>query len=285
MSLLTPVKVPVKVYRWDDAGAPALDKTAGCMMTIFKACLVTGYGIKTGAGWTMPFEDTAAGVKVFRPPVTADADFYLRCSADTGAEMVAQVYLSMTDVDTGDLKLQCATPFKYGFNNISKQWVLIASSVGFWFLTEGATARPPIEKRGIYFYCGNIASAFASASAVLLQHTGGVWAMTDTDRHPITSSSLGGGSYGKVLTGGLVYDALPEAYFVGNSNRTIDVATTQLLFIVDSRIFGLPAYGSSRNDTINKTIISYAAGQRLMCHSTALNENNNIYIPIDYWVM
>ena len=36
MSLLTPERVPVKIYRWDDASAPLLNKTAGCMQNIFK---------------------------------------------------------------------------------------------------------------------------------------------------------------------------------------------------------------------------------------------------------
>lgn len=285
MSLLTPVKVPVKVYRWDDAGAPVLDKTPGCMMTIFKACLVTGYGTKEGAGWTMPFEDAATGVKVFRPPLSPETDFYLRCSSDTGKEMTAQVYLNMTDASTGDLKLQCATPFKYGYLNISQKWIVIATEVGFWFLTEGDLSRIPIENGGIYFYFGNIASASASASALLLQHTGGSWGIADADRYPITSTNQGGNNYGVVLAGGRIYTVLPSAYFMGDKNSTTEVATMQLMYLFDGKIFCLPAYGSSRNDTVNKTIISDGAGRRLMCHSTALNQNNNIYIPVDYWMM
>lgn len=57
-------RVPVKVYRWDDEGAPRVETAAGSIKTILKACLVTGYGEdnkrKDGLGWEMAFEKTQA---------------------------------------------------------------------------------------------------------------------------------------------------------------------------------------------------------------------------------
>ena len=54
-------RVPVKVYRWDDAGAPQVMPVDGAVKTILKACLVTGYGEnenrKEPLGWEMPFEN------------------------------------------------------------------------------------------------------------------------------------------------------------------------------------------------------------------------------------
>jgi hypothetical protein len=54
-------RVPVKVYRWDDAGAPQVLPAEGDIKTILKACLVTGYGEnenrKEPLGWEMPFEN------------------------------------------------------------------------------------------------------------------------------------------------------------------------------------------------------------------------------------
>ena len=51
-------RVPVKVYRWDDAGAPKLTTDAGAFKTVLKACLVTGYGEaenhKEPLGWENP---------------------------------------------------------------------------------------------------------------------------------------------------------------------------------------------------------------------------------------
>ena len=57
MSLRNPVKYPVKYYSWKDTQAPQLTDADGVIKTILKACLVTGYGSKAGAGWTALFED------------------------------------------------------------------------------------------------------------------------------------------------------------------------------------------------------------------------------------
>ena len=57
MSLKQPVQYPVKYYSHLDAGAPQLADTDGVIKTILKACLVTGYGTKAGAGWTALFDD------------------------------------------------------------------------------------------------------------------------------------------------------------------------------------------------------------------------------------
>lgn len=51
------------LYRYNDAGAPAKPANANYngakwFMEIIKACLVTGYGSKTAAGWTIVYEDT-----------------------------------------------------------------------------------------------------------------------------------------------------------------------------------------------------------------------------------
>ena len=54
-------RVPVKVYRWDDAGAPKVLPAEGDIKTILKACLVTGYGEnenrKEPLGWEILFEN------------------------------------------------------------------------------------------------------------------------------------------------------------------------------------------------------------------------------------
>lgn len=57
MSLSQPVRYPVKYYSHLDAGAPQLADADGVIKNILKACLVTGYGTKAGAGWTSLFDD------------------------------------------------------------------------------------------------------------------------------------------------------------------------------------------------------------------------------------
>lgn len=256
MSLLTPVKVPTKVYRWDDAGAPALTKATNALATIWKACLVTGYGTgkdaKAGAGWTMPFEDATAGIKVFRPEIGAERDFYLRCSANTPMQMTAQVYLNMTDINTGELKLQCAQPFKFARGTVSNpiRWVLIASPRGFWFFNEqGFVLDTELDKSGAWFFCGDTMRNNIGERAVFLQHTGGTY--NDGDYRDI----LGYGRSGKVdkiresyINGKLlnkldaVHEADPESFFSGSVVRTSDRVLSPLVVIVGAEMYQLPGF-------------------------------------------
>lgn len=175
MSFINPEKVPVKVYRSTDQDAPRLDRSPNCVATIFKACLVTGYGKQQGAGWTIPFEDNNNSIKVLRPEVSAEQDFYLRLSNDDGREMTAQVFLNMTDENTGDLKLQCDTTFHYGYGQNSGKWLLIATSRSFWFLFEQVYQNENPDQTGGYFFCGDTAKNPLGNRAVYLQHTGGQW--------------------------------------------------------------------------------------------------------------
>lgn len=57
MSLLTPEQHPVKYYSSKDIGAPQISDTDGAIKSIVKACLVTGYGSKEGAGWINLFDN------------------------------------------------------------------------------------------------------------------------------------------------------------------------------------------------------------------------------------
>lgn len=69
MSFLNPVNEPVICYKSTDDGAPQLNyasRTAGDIKAILKACLVTGYGTKSGAGWTISEE--VGSVCVFASP-------------------------------------------------------------------------------------------------------------------------------------------------------------------------------------------------------------------------
>lgn len=48
----------VRVYRWDDSGAPTLTGQAGSLITLLDAVLVNGYGSKVAAGWTKSYAGT-----------------------------------------------------------------------------------------------------------------------------------------------------------------------------------------------------------------------------------
>lgn len=282
MSLLTPVKVPVKVYRWDDAGAPALDKTAGCMMTIFKACLVTGYGTKEGAGWTMPYEDAAAAIKVFRPEVSPHTDFYLRCYEDTGRKMRADIYLNMTDVNSGDKIISPQTPFNYSTSDTVK-WVLIATSRGIWFFAEhgsktgfyitlGDTAQNSLGNRDFYYKCtgGNL-QVGASGSAFYYHAS-----IFETSGAPSSGTNI------YIYDGILATELLTAtSMFKGISIDSSDTLASPVYLKINNRLLSIHAFASSNLDSNVFDVLD--GGRKCINISTALNKNQNFFIPIDYW--
>lgn len=282
---INPEKVPVKVYRSTDKDAPRLDRTPNCVATIFKACLVTGYGNQQGAGWTIPFEDNNNGIKVLRPEISAEQDFYLRLSNDNGREMTAQVYLNMTDANTGDLKLQCDTPFKYGIQNeTSQKWILIACSRAFWFFHETANKIVSTQS-ATYFYCGNTTKNSAGDKAIYLKHTAGSWAIYDTDHYDILQDQNSGGS-----AEGKFFDiknqkqiiAKPISLFTGKEQQSTQTLLSPVLLQDEKETWALPAFMPSTLSKHNFDEIE-GFGRRFINCSTAIQYPHNFYVPIDYW--
>ncbi len=279
-------KLPVSVYQWDDANAPILDGNKDCVSTIFKACLVTGYGSKQGAGWSLPFENIEGGIKVFNPPKSAETDFYLRVSDDDGRQLVPQVFFNMTDIDTGELKLQCETEFKYGAGEFNGKWLLIATERCFWFFTGSKRANSlQSERIGRYFYCGDTVKNTIGLRGIYLKYTGGNWGVSNNDRYSIFRNSRGGSCYGKLYNpqSNLVADVNPQSLFHGDKNLSTEAVASPLYLSAFDELWGLPAVAPSTNDKVNFEQIS--DGYRTFInHAHALiKAHTNLYIPIDFW--
>lgn len=295
MSLLTPERVPVKVYKWDDADAPVLNKSPNCMATIFKACLVTGYGAKDSAGWTMPFEDMAAGVKVLRPEIGTHTDFYLRLSVDTGIKMTSQVYLNMTDANTGDLKLECAHPFIYAISKSTGKWWLIATARSVWFFCE-QSGLGSADKTGGYFFCGDMSKPQGKVRPVYLQYTGGgqtngyysnIFGWRDGGINKAVSAYNSGkilyGEQNAVATGDIVAFANG-----GDAITTNDIVSDAFIVAGNnlSKVPGLyvPFSGGKYGNFDKKDIAVGSDVQKIAVFGTGLSGNTNIYVRVDEWV-
>jgi len=157
-------RVPVKVYRWDDEGAPQVESAAGSIKTILKACLVTGYGEgnkrKDGLGWEMAFEK--AQEACFRSTHPKATKWWLGVD-DTKYLAGGDRYSRYTDV-CGILEPTSATAGKavqsvwrsnsrilfshhyYSEDNVKLKWVLIGHARAFALvlLTPGNLAASPV---------------------------------------------------------------------------------------------------------------------------------------------
>lgn len=299
MNLITPERVPVTVYRWDDANAPVLDRKANCVASIFKACLVTGYGSKRPAGWSMPYEDMTKNIKVFRPPTSSYQDFYLRISADTGQQMAVQIYSAMTNINTGDLKLQCASPYQYNTGDppgrATGKWVMIASSRGFWFFAEvqDYNAQYSADYQGSYIYAGDTCSDENGLRNICLMHSGGsenymnpkanfMQGLT-TMPHQATAIKFWHCGQNNVGT------AKQYSLFNGQANLSDKFHLSQIALLFNNDFYMIPAFLPCNKNSKNYTVIDN--GRRFINHATgnssydSTNLLSNMFVPIDYWEM
>ena len=165
------LEMPVTLYRSTDDDAPALTKAN--LSLILKACLVTGYGNKPGAGWTMPYEDAAASKRVLAPAKSGELDSYLRVHDQSGVSRVA-AYRQMSDIDNGEAILELATPYKHGQSKQwSGRWVVVASARSVIVWVEGGYDSP--GRNGMMLYYGDTTSTDNGSRALLLAHSGGTY--------------------------------------------------------------------------------------------------------------
>lgn len=163
--------LPARVYLHTDQDAPAL--TASNLSLVLKACLVTGYGSKPGAGWSMPFEDAATGKRVFRPATHGNLDNYLRV-VDGNTQAVVQSYSDMSDIDNGNKALELSLPYMYAKRNFTGRWAIIATerSVVIWtrsYYNGGA------DTTGAMLFYGDSGQSHDGSKCCVLAHSGGTY--------------------------------------------------------------------------------------------------------------
>jgi hypothetical protein len=135
----------VRLYRSTDAGAPQLG-ALGAVNSILKACLVTGFGSRTPAGWSIAFEDSANHKIALKQGGENGRFFKCDHSEDIRFARV-NGYLTMSDIDTGiegmfDTQTYDGTPggfFPALYTTSSAQfqyhdWIVIADERSFYYI-------------------------------------------------------------------------------------------------------------------------------------------------------
>lgn len=289
MSLLNPVLVPVKIYRSTDTDAPVLDKTANCVATIIKACLVTGYGAKAGAGWTLKNEDLETKTKVFDINSGVGEPLSLRIYNDTGAKLNIQVVKNVVDANTVTPVIECDTVFNYLGGFTTGEWMLIASDKGLWFFAPISARNKPSNRGGVYLFAGVVPGT--TSSAFLIKHTGGTFADGDSERYAITSNSLNstansGATKAAVynLSSGQKDKAWLNFISDGMSNVSDVALAAPLCFVGAGDVYQLPVYSPSRNDLENFDAVNGSIAAINFCTSTQYRDDvNNAYVLSDNW--
>lgn len=134
MSFLNPVNEPVLRFKSTDAGAPQINydaRVAGDVKAVLKACLVTGYGTTTGAGWTVA--NDVAHVAEFVSPSAAMSDY--RFGVDDTSASSTTWYYQYQDVRNNP---RANTPAKavvlLDSASAKHGWQLLVTSQGFLYI-------------------------------------------------------------------------------------------------------------------------------------------------------
>lgn len=134
MSFLNPVNEPVLRFSSTDADAPQINynaRVAGDVKAVLKACLVTGYGAKAGAGWSIVNE--VDHVAEFVSPSVVMSDYRLGID-DTSA---ANIVWSYTYQDSKIIPIDGNHFKSNGYvdkTSANNGWELLVSSRGFYLV-------------------------------------------------------------------------------------------------------------------------------------------------------
>lgn len=180
-------RVPVKVYRWDDAGAPKLTTDDGAFKTVLKACLVTGYGEaenrKEPMGWEIHQETETAAY--FRSKHEKSSKPYLLVNGDSSSyygSILAKFKVS-ADLQPHVVHNKVTAEGSNSLNELycryRRDWILIGNERGFW-LVVGSQYQRNIPRIGskttpsaTALFFGDFASAapFDASNAALMTVT------------------------------------------------------------------------------------------------------------------
>lgn len=134
MSFLNPVSEPVKRFSSTDAGAPQINynsRVAGDVKTVLKACLVTGYGDKASAGWSIVNE--VDHVAEFVSPSVAMSDYRLGIDDTSTANTIW--YYQYQDVRVNPLYNSPSKSFNYAnLTHVTNGWQLFVTERGVVFV-------------------------------------------------------------------------------------------------------------------------------------------------------
>lgn len=138
------------IYKWSDVGAPNANGLK-CVSDILDACLVTGYGTQTAAGWTKPFSGTDKAV--FRNNSVDGTGMYLRVDQTTTNNYAnIDCYETMSDVDNGLGSFapnSCYIVTSSAANTVERCWMIIADNrcfyAIFWTGSDGTSDVAPLS--------------------------------------------------------------------------------------------------------------------------------------------
>lgn len=298
MSFLNPVSEPVLRFSSTDVGAPQINynaRVAGDVKTVLKGCLVTGYGAKASAGWSIVNE--IDHVAEFVSPSAAMSDY--RLGIDDSTATKTDWYYQYQDVRTNPMYNNPTKSFAYADKASGENgWQLLATDRGIIFIelvqhtaTNKLSARitywgavksglSDITGKNICFF--NIGhnstirndyfyTATTYNHVMLSEHTSAYMDVA-------VSRALLALSY---KLGGSIVDLISSIYMSSSSNNLIIAELPPMLSKIVNNATDL--YGVSNVVVGGRSVLSVCCGFATSSASDANAWSRTFLIKTDYW--
>ena len=283
MSLHNPVKYPVKYYSWQDTQAPQLSNVDGAIKTILKACLVTGYGSKAGAGWTALFED-AYRIVLRRPLRTGNPpDIKIENGTISGSTKRHRIVAQNNPASISDTKELSSVFTMMKDPSCGVEWHCIVTDFAFLLCYQMSEANADISRNNAFFVGSSKKLKDADLDVFLLY------------KNP-KETGQGNGDYGyALLDNEVIYiDARKKTEYLTKNYLTLTAAEKEIdndFFaqkVLIDKVAELPFFTSvcDQYSELATSIVSINGRRMLRYVNVQLSSykfKRPLYVPLDYW--
>lgn len=298
MSFLNPVNEPVLRFKSTDAGAPQINynaRTAGDVKAVLKACLVTGYGDKESAGWSIVNE--VNHVAEFVSPSVAMSDYRLGID-DTSASDTTWYY-QYQNLRTNPLY---NAPTKNISNaektNPSNGWQFFVTNLGF-LLVELIQHSAVKKLSARITYLGQTKSSLPDSmgSNMMFFNIGHLGAIRNNYTFYTADNYIHAkiGAFTTINTSSATSNALSAAAAYTLDSSVLDLISP--IYLVDGTLIlgeippilskivnsSSDTYGVSDEILSGRTVTNITAGVSNPTAATAQSHSRSFAIKTDYW--
>lgn len=300
MSFLNPVNEPVLRFSSTDADAPQINynaRVAGDVKTVLKACLVTGYGTKEGAGWSIVNE--VNHIAEFVSPSAAMSDY--RLGIDDTSTSGTTWYYQYQDARVNPGYNAPTKNFTFADKgHASNGWQLLVTDRGI-LLLEFVQHTTVSKLSTRITYIGQVKSALASQNGKNIAYfnvghdspigyasrffnqSGGyvhghIAAQTNVIVSSATSAALSQDDY---PTGNAEVDLAGEIYLVGFSPKSLVAKLPPILSKIVNNLSDM--FGVYDVIIDGRQAVSVCAGDLDATANTAGRYSRTFLIYLDYW--
>ena len=285
MSLRNPVRYPVKYYSWQDDKAPQLADADGVIKTILKACLVTGYGSKAGAGWTSLFEDDYR-IALRRPLRTGNPpDIKIENGTITGTTVRHCIVAQDNPTSLDDATELSAFNLLARDSKVGKEWYCIVTDFAFLLCYQMGENGYSGDRNNLLFI-GGCKKLLDSDTEYFIA----------TSQSAITSNGTSGAWLAGILHAGstaIFYDMRRNTSYLQKLFLNINAAEKYFnndylaQKIIIDKVIELPFFCSIPSQYDNLTTSQITINNRPMLRYVNKPIQNYtpraLYIPLDYW--